>query len=134
MTDEDKKLIEAANTIKEHCENSKLKDHCPFAKRNKECDGDINCLLVSQYSGIPKDWNIPRPSRWTDADVALAKALMEFGVTQIYKWPTDKTVSFNDINEYDSYGNTLPENTFKNLKEDETVYLKDIVAEGENYG
>lgn len=134
MTEEDKRLIEAANTIKEHCENSKLKDHCPFAKRNKECDGDINCFLVSQYSGIPKDWKIPKVSRWTDADVALAKALIAFGVTKITRLLYEDSVVYDGKSGVFSCNNCVPYDAFEELNQDETVYLEDIVAEGENYG
>lgn len=134
MTKDNKKLLEAANLIKENCKNLKLGSSCPFGKVMDICDGDINCTLANSNLTIPKDWNIPRVSRWPEKDIALAKALIEFGATKIYRVPLQDFVVYDSKNGYFSCNNRTPEDAFNSLNSDEIVYLKDVVAEGENGG
>lgn len=130
MTDNDKKMIEAAKFLQEHCKESCLGKPCLFSSIVKNrCAGTDYCMLED----APRNWNIPEPSRWTDADVALAKALMAFGVEKIHKQYDTHAITFNcDKINYEYH--CLPEASFLDMKPDEYVYLKDIVAEGENYG
>lgn len=133
MTDEDKKLIEAAMLIKEHCKHTEVDGMCPFSKTGV-CNGAARCGISAGRSVIPGvDWVIPKISRWTDADIALAKALIAFGSTRIHKNEIDNEAIYekNGIFPCDSY---VPEGAFRSLNKGETVMLKDIVAEGENYG
>lgn len=131
MTDEDKKLIEAAWLIKKNCMNTNTYKKCPFSKTGI-CKLE-DCYFFKMKSKIPGDWKIEEPRRWTDADVALAKALMAFGSTRIYKNEIDDVAIYekNGIFPCDSY---VPEGAFRSLKHGETVMLKDIVSEGENDG
>lgn len=132
MTKEYNKLIEAANMIKEHCLNREGGSPCCFAAGGK-CNGIITNCGIGEGELFPSDWDIPNTSRWSNADVALAKALMAFGSTRIYKNEIDNVAIYekNGIFPCDSY---VPEGAFISLNHGETVMLKDIVAEGENDG
>ena len=50
MTHEEKRLIEAAKKLKEHCENTECRD-CVF------CDGSCVCPLSDE---APEDWELPK--------------------------------------------------------------------------
>lgn len=126
MTDEDKKLIEAAMLIQEHCDKTGGKKPCIFSEYGM-CEGPYKCKIgFGEY--FPSSWNIPKPSRWTDADVALAKALMALGVKEVKEF--HGAVLFV----YEGLFAKAPDGAFSALNPNETVYLKDIVAEGENNG
>ena len=121
MTYEEKcKLIEAADLLKKHC-NKKFKDYeecdCPFSI------GDI-CRIGDS---CPNAWEIPRISRWSLEDVALAKALKDAGAEVIYK--SDGKVSLRTYNIYD-YG-LLPDTVFKNMLSGESIDIDDIIKESE---
>lgn len=132
MTEEDKKLIEAAKMIQAHCEKCEAGEPCCFAIGGK-CDGVITNCRIGEGELFPSDWDIPEHSRWADADIDLAKALMAFGVDKIHKQSDSHAITFNcDKINYEYH--CLPENSFLDMKPDEYVYLKDIVAEGENDG
>lgn len=118
--EENKKLIDAANILKEHC-NKKFKGDkkcdCVFAKGEK-------CTLLEEY---PCDWHTPKVIRWTPEDVALAKALKEVGVTEIYG-STSHFMVWKDENMHVGY---LPSLAFRNLDYMETVKIDDIIKEAE---
>lgn len=132
MTDEDKKLIEAAMLIQEHCDKTGEKEPCIFSEYGM-CEGPYKCKIgFGEY--FPSSWNIPKPSRWTDADVALAKALMAFCATKITRLLYENSVVYDSKSGVFLCNNCVPYDAFEALNPDETVYLKDIVAEGENNG
>lgn len=119
------KLLEAARTIQEHCESASLEDRCPFSTAGGKCNGDAFCLLSAGRYGIPKDWKI---SRWTDADIALAKALQIAGYSEIKRSVTG--VANCMVKEQDDSYFGLPSAFFKAVKTGETVQLSEIIAEG----
>ena len=119
--EESKKLIDAANLLKENC-NKNFKENeecdCPFSIGDYICDiGDI----------CPKDWEIPKLCRWTAEDVALAKALKAVGVTEIYG-STSHYRTWKDENMNIGY---LPSAAFRNMDYQETVKIDDIIKEAE---
>lgn len=129
--DDNEKLIEAAKLIKEHCDSTKTGNPCIFSVY-ETCEGPYKCRIgFEKY--FPTDWVIPKISRWTDADIALAKALMEFGVRSIYREKYASSVRYEQQGTFDCNW-FLPKNAFASLKQGEMARLKDIVAEGENYG
>lgn len=78
--EEQKKVVEAAVTIKEYCEKNMRENincDCPF-KTIYGCK-----LFSSNGYKFPKYLEIPTLTRWTPEDVALAKALKDKGVTEI---------------------------------------------------
>lgn len=117
--EEKKKLIEAADLLKEHC-NKKLKGYeecdCPFAT------ADI-CGIVGT---CPKSWSIPLVIRWTPEDVALAKALKEVGATEIYG-----TTSHLRMWKNENMSGYLPVLSFRNIEDMEVVRIDDIIKEAE---
>ena len=117
--EENKKLIDAANILKEHCNKNYReteKCDCPFAIGDYICDiGDI----------CPKDWEVPKLCRWTPSDVALAKALKDAGVKVIYR--SRCTLYWDNIN---SCG-VLPYDTFKPIEDGESFSIDEIIKEAE---
>ena len=122
MTDKEK-LLEAARLLQEHCDGRP----CPGCALRvagkcfaKEEDG--------HYTS-PKWWRIPEPRRWTDADIALAKALKAFGVTRVaavnHRGTKPVWMLGENANCY------LPDGAFASLKPGECVSVDDIIAEGE---
>ena len=86
--EENKKLIESAKELKEYC-------------RYIGSDNCKGCLfLVSGFcelENVPNVWKIPKLSRWTPEDVALAKALKAFGAIFLEKEKSGAiTVHFNN--------------------------------------
>lgn len=82
---DNKKLMEAAYMIKEHCNHTEKGGPCQFA-HGGVCNGVEHCRLSEEGGIIPgTDWDLQKPRRWTDADINLAKALRSFGVTKIKK-------------------------------------------------
>lgn len=78
--------------------------------------------------GEPASWHIPKLRRWTDADIALAKALFNFGAEHIYKKESGTVVASN------KHGDRicgLRCGAFAELGSEETVYLREIIEEGE---
>lgn len=119
--EESKKLIEAANLLKEHCEKS---------FREKECDcpfdfGDDGICSIGDL--CPDAWEVPKLNRWTPEDVALAKALKVVGAKVIYNtlgsvyWRTDDVYTFGK----------LPNGAFESIKRCESFSIDDIIKEAE---
>lgn len=119
--EESKKLIEAANLLKEHCENN---------FREKECDcpfnfGDDGICSIGDL--CPNAWEVPKIKRWTPEDVALAKALKNVGAKVIYNtlgsvyWRTDDVHTFGK----------LPNGAFESIKRSESFSIDDIIKEAE---
>ena len=119
--EENKKLIDAANLLKEHCEKN---------FREKECDcpfnfGDDGICIIGDL--CPDAWEVPKLNRWTPEDVELAKALKVVGAKVIYKtlgsvyWATDDV---NDVGK-------LPNESFKSIKDCESFSIDEIIKESE---
>ena len=73
---DNRELIQAAELLKQNCKehfNPDGKCECVFGK------GDCNCCDI--YA--PTDWEIPKLRRFTDEQIALAKALKELGATTV---------------------------------------------------
>lgn len=130
--DDNEKLIEAAKLIKEHCRKTKGTRNCVFSEYG-QCEGPYKCKLGAKKY-LPNDWEIPKPSRWTDADIALAKALIEFGVEKVKNFKDECAIIYESKDGTYPVKNALPKGAFSALNAYETVMLKDIVAEGENNG
>lgn len=113
---DENKMIEAAELLKEHCLSIES-IHC------------IDCVLYAKNRGeCLVYWNIPRPRRWTDADIALAKALKAFGVYKVGR------VSNGGIRAYTvspTGGCGVPKGAFAALKQGEEASLNEILEEGE---
>lgn len=116
--EEKKKLIESAKELKEYC-------------RYIGSDNCKGCLfLVSGFcelENVPNVWKIPKLSRWTPEDVAMAKALKLAGIERIYR------VSYGEINLFRvSYaGELLNSNMFLGLGCEEGIDLDTIIKEAE---
>ena len=117
-----KKLLEAALMIKEHCEHTEEGFLCPFSE-DGVCRGDDNC----GFNALPwAHWNIKKPCRWTKEDYELAKALSAFGVIKIRK--LDGAVSWLH---HGRLGEKLPDFAFSRMNEQEIIDLEEIIVEYE---
>lgn len=119
---DEKELIEAAKMLKDFCKNE-MRGKC-FSEKCLFADGK-RCFIKD----CPCDWDIPKPCRWTYADIALAKALKAFSVLRV------KRVSNGGIRATLGFGNGscgVPKGAFAALLENEEVFIDDIIAEGEN--
>lgn len=121
MTDNEK-LIEAAKMLQENCQskNPKCCEGCSFDKGG-------SCRL---QGGIPYTWDIPKPRRFTVADIALAKALKLFGHVRVER--CNGNTYCTSTNEEYSDDVHLPEDAYESIKDGETVPIDDIIREGEN--
>ena len=109
--------IKAAETLREWCKQTPC-GQCPY-------ESGRFCSLRMRY---PSLWNLPQPRRWSDADVVLAKALIENGYDMISS-VSDRVFSItgNRVNSIYLDNGVV----FKPFKVGEVVMLKDIVEEGE---
>lgn len=112
---DNEKLIEAARLLKEHCSNTRC-NKCVFDKGG--------CTLSVTLT--PSGWEIPTPRRWTDADIALAKALKAFGAQRIGGRASVKFAYCIDGACY-----PVPSGAFANLSANEEISIDDIIAERE---
>ncbi len=128
MTDNEQ-LIGAAKLLKENCEKNYKSDSkcsCLFAD-GKRCNLDLFC-------SVPKEWEIPTVRRFSDADIALAKALKAFGADKVgVDECGDVKVQFIR-NNGNSIGYTrMPDDAFESVKKQKDVVpIDDIIREGEN--
>lgn len=124
---DNEKLLEAARMIKEHCHNTKEGDKCSLS-HSGVCSGADSCGVVGTGFGCPdSDWNLPKPIRWTDCDVNMAKALHSVGFVSVFKAAYSCAVLAKCNNGGDWQ---VPAGLFANLNKGETVQLSDIIAEG----
>lgn len=118
--EEKKKLIEAENLLKENCIKK--------IKGAKKCDcvfaNGENCTLLDNY---PCDWYTPKLIRWTPEDIALAKALKDFGFSLIIRNDVG-SIYYSDEN---GCHYRLPRYAFKNIGYSENVLIDTIIKEGE---
>lgn len=128
-TADNEKLIEAAKLLKENCEKNN-------AKRNglEKCNCDFyknGCIFINNYhyaDGMPMHWPIPNPRRFTDADIALAKALKMFGAHEVCRDDDGYVRVYYADGGYDY----APKSSFEYFIENsKTVSIDDIIKEGE---
>lgn len=124
--DDNEKLLEAARMIKTHCKNAEYGDPCCFSV-NGLCICKNDCSIGNMHI-IPSNWNIA--SRWSEADTALAKVLMAFGVEKIKHFNDERVVIYASESGTYLVKNVLPKGAFAALNPDETIMLKDVVKEG----
>ena len=114
-------LVQAAEMLRDNCRNN-----------GASCQGclfdvpDISCPLSEWKS--PDRWELPKPRRWTDADIALAKALKDIGGRELYR-DLRKNLRFKYADEkfHSDVSFNIP--AFRSLKPDETISLDEILAE-----
>lgn len=119
--EESKKLIDAANLLKEHCEKN---------IREKECDcpfdfGDDGICSIGDL--CPDAWEVPKLNRWTPEDVALAKALQSFGVTSISRNADGNIVIGTAL----SCVGILKMNAFFMLCQEDSIGIDELIKEAE---
>lgn len=112
--------IKAAETLKEWCEGHLCKA-CPFGKRMDV--GEYKCYFASEC--VPLRWNIPKPCRWTDTDVELAKALKKVGCIEVHRPKYNPIVLWRT----GDYQGDLPILAFQYLDPGESVALDTIIQE-----
>lgn len=127
---DNEKLLEAAWIIQEHCDKIEDGMPCCFAIKGI-CNGRGSNCCIGNRDLLPAGWIMPKPKRWTDSDIALAKALIAFGVTKVHKETNGSGVTF-DCDAIYSCCHVLPLGAFSDMKPGETVKLSDIIVEGEN--
>lgn len=117
-------LIKAAELIKEHCSNfGAVKDcsKCIFEKSG-------TCLFFLNY---PEYWQLPKPRRFTDEDIALAKALKALGGTTLDRdsvgvFCRGLSISVGEGTFY------TPDGAFSAMRDSKMIIdLDRIIAEGE---
>lgn len=112
--------IKAAEMLKEWCEGHLCKA-CPFGERMDV--GEYKCYFASGC--VPFGWNIPKPCRWTDTDVELAKALKKAGADKVLRIRISEYVVWESS---DQRG-CVPKGSFEALSSGESVDLDTIIQE-----
>lgn len=113
-----KELYDAAMTIKEHCKSVPIGAPCHDCFFSKVC--------ADWFSRSPDDWDIPKPRRFTDEEVALAKAFKSIGAVEIRGCIEGTLV----ISENDTCLASLPLNVFKGISTI-TLPIDEIIKDGE---
>lgn len=116
------KLIEAAKFLKDFCEYE-MHGRC-FTEKCLFSDGE-RCVLRDN----PSNWTIPKPRRWTDREIALAKALKAFGAQGIGGRASVKFAYCIDDTAY-----PMPYGAFAALNNGEEISIDEIIAEEEQWG
>lgn len=122
MTD-NKKLIEATQILQKNCKHkfSPVGCNCIFA-RGRYCT-----LEGAHY--YPKDWAVPKPRRFTDADIEAAKKYDKMGGRWVIRFRNK--LLMQSVNEDGmKFVFELPQNVFKSLNENELITFRDIIKEG----
>ena len=126
MTYEEKKnLVDAVQTINEICARYRAlydKD-CEFPMKNND---RAECEFWRNQ--IPAEWNIPKLTRWTSEDVALAKALKAVGAKFLRK--TEKCIHIDCADDDGPLGELTPY-IFNALNYGETISIDTIIREAE---
>lgn len=121
-----KELYDAAVMIKKECKNAQFEEgkcvlengnRCPFGTKDGAC---------TLFWGTPEDWDIPRQRRFTDAEIAIAKALKAFGCDTIRK---PKNCCFCVAYDGERLEATLPTSSFTEISDGEEVLIEDILSE-----
>ena len=114
-------LVQAAEMLRDNCRNNEASCHgCLFDSP------DINCPLSN--GKLPDEWKLPNPRRWTDADIALAKALKDIGGRELYR-DLRKNLRFKYAKENFNSDVSFDIPAFRSLKPDETISLDEIIGE-----
>lgn len=122
--DDNEKLLEAAKTIKKHCNESCTGKPCPFSKISENrCAGSDWCHL----SGKVREWKILNFHKWTPADKALAAGLKANGYTSITRVFGSGHVIVSLKESPDSLD--LGKDLFADLCRNEVVNLDEIIGE-----
>lgn len=133
MTDSEK-MIEATLNLKRLCAGRVYQNNtchlpdgsiCPMWTSEPKAK---ECRFRSDY--IPDSWDVPKTRRFTDADIALAKIMKEFGASHICR--TDKRSSCCVINESGGLVALLLPKVFANIDDGELFPIDDIIKEGKN--
>jgi hypothetical protein len=119
--EEEKKIIDAAIVLMEYCKKSCCNSD------NANCLFEKNKGVCSIRKDYPTAWEIPKLTRWTPEDVALAKALKAIGVYSIYR--DEAGLRWNKIKPH-SFG-SLPIDSFKSLDLYKNICLDTIIKESE---
>lgn len=106
--------IKAAETLKEWCEGRSC-NKCVFET--------YECALMMGRN--PSNWDIPKPCRWTDTDVELAKALKKAGADKVLRIRISEYVVWESS---DQRG-CVPKGSFEALSSGESVDLDTIIQE-----
>lgn len=113
-----KESIRAAETLKEWCEQTPC-EQCPYES------GPCCSLRVR----IPNLWDVPKLRRYSDADVAMAKALKMYGYTGVRRQTDGALV----VEKGDLLWYYLPPKfAFDGLRPGDSGSLDDIIGEGEH--
>lgn len=111
-------VIKAAETLKEWCEQTPC-DQCPH-------DNGSCCSLRGRDPAL---WDLPKPSRWSDADVQMAKAMKMYGYKSAERWKDGKLM----VRSSDISGCFFPlKFIFVGLNIGESVSFDDIIQEAEH--
>ena len=117
---EKKKIIEAAEILKEYCKKSCCNSdnaNCLFEKTKGVC---------SIRKDYPTAWEIPKLTRWTSKDIALAKVLKEFGANKLCRNACGDLFCITK-DRYDRID--IP--AFINLEIGENIFIDTIIKEAE---
>lgn len=123
---DNKKLYEAAKMLKDFCGSHKSCKECYFYEDH--IDGS-RCMIGEN---CPRYWDPIKPRRWTNEDIALAKALKAFGVVSVYKNSCVEIVIWESEVDNKRSSGDLPYGAFKSLKNAERVSIDDIIKESED--
>ena len=107
-------VIKAAKTLKEWCGQISC-DQCPY--ESGSC-----CSLRGRDPAL---WDIPKPCRWSDADVQMAKAMKMYGYASVERLATGELVSR-------SSDRCPPKSELAGLNPGESVSFDDIIQEAEH--
>ena len=110
--------IKAAEMLKEWCDGLPCKC-CPFTRNGSS----MGCIF--RASEVPINWKIPKPCRWTDTDVELAKALKKAGCIEVHRPKYNPIVLWRT----GDYQGDLPIMAFQYLDPGESVTLDTIIQE-----
>lgn len=106
--------IKAAETLKKWCEGRSC-NKCVF--ETYEC--------AFRMGRTPSNWDIPKPCRWTDTDVELAKALKKAGADKVLRI----RISGYVVWESSDQRGCVPKGSFEALSSDESVDFDTIIQE-----
>lgn len=110
--------IKAAETLKEWCKR-RYCGNCEFYSE------DGNCIFREHPASL---WHIPKPRRWSDADVQMAKAMKMYGYESVERLATGELVSRSS----DIRNDFPPKSEFADLEHGESVSFDDIIREAEH--
>ena len=96
------------------CEEISCSNECAFYTRESPC-------MQKKIK-----WLYKEACRWTDDDIELARALKKFGVERVKRLANGEKAWFDGKDS--AY---LPHKAFADLQLGETIYMDDIIAEGD---